>query len=106
MGATQVFVVIFATASAAVSIVAIWRVASASASRYKLLWIAGSLFGFAGFATTFNPPGDLYLHFGIQVPVLMIWRFSGGTVVLKALFPVVAVVALVRLHSVGSRPHQ
>jgi len=106
MGGSQVFVVIFAVASAAVSVLAVWRVANASGVRYKPLWIAGSLFGFVGFATSFKPPGDLYLQFGIQIPVLMIWRIGGGTVVLKALFPVVAAVALQRHHSFGSRPDE
>jgi hypothetical protein len=103
VGGTQIFVIAFALASAVVSLLAVWRVAKAEGLTYKWLWIAGSLFGFTGFATTFDPPGDLYLQFGIQIPVLMIWRVGGGTVVLKALFPFVALIALVRAKSFEKR---
>jgi hypothetical protein len=104
MGASQVLVITFAVASAAVSVAAVWRVARAPALRYKVLWIVGSLFGFAGFATTIAPPGDLIFQFGDQEPVHIILRVGGGTVVLKALFPFVAVVALVRAKSFEKRP--
>lgn len=96
MSASQIFVIIFAVISAAVSAAAIWRVATASDVRYRLLWIVGSLFGFAGFATTINDRGDLYLEVGIQIPVLLMTAAGDGGVFLKALFPVVAAAALVK----------
>lgn len=106
MGGVQVFVVIFAIVSLAVSVLAVWRVAIAPEARYKPLWIVGSLFGFFGFATSFNPPGDLYLEYGIQIPVLMTWMTGGGDVVVKAMFPVVAAIALMTFHSPGGRPNE
>ena len=95
MSGSQIFVVVFAMVSLAVSILAIWRVARASGVRYKPLWIVGSLFGFVGVATRFDTTDDLYLQFGIQIPVLMWMTFSDGSI-LKALFPLVAAIALVK----------
>ena len=103
MSGSQLFVGIFAIVSVAVSALAIWRVATASGVRYKPLWIVGSLFGFVGFATNLSSPGDLYLQFGIQIPVLLIWGTGNGDILLKTLFPVVASVALVRFHSSSNR---
>ncbi|TMJ18670.1 MAG: hypothetical protein E6G92_02180 [Alphaproteobacteria bacterium] len=98
MSGFQLFAGIFAIVSIAASALAVWRVATAPGAKYKPLWIVGSLFGFVGFATTLNAPGDLYLQFGIQIPVLLIWRIGGGGILLKTLFPLVAIVALVRFH--------
>jgi hypothetical protein len=104
MSGSQIFVGIFAFVSVIVSASAIWRVATASGITYKPLWIAGSLFGFVGFATSLSHPTDLYLQFGIQVPVLTMWMTGSGDLILKALFPVVAVAALIKAHSSSGRP--
>ena len=106
MGGSQLFVGIFAIVSVALSALAVWRVATASDVSYKPFWIVGSLFGFVGFATTLSSPGDLYLQFGIQIPVLMIWKTGSGDILLKTLFPFVALVALVRFHPPRSRPDE
>lgn len=106
MSWTQVFLVIFSIASVVVSVYAIWCVSRASEVTYKPLWIIGSLFGFLGFATTFNSPGDLYLQVGIQIPVLSIFWVGTGETVLKAMFPVVAIVAIVKCHSPGDSPNE
>lgn len=99
MSGVQIFVGIFAIVSTALSVLAIWRVATSSLS-YKLLWIIGSAFGFIGVATDFGQSGDLYLQFGIQIPVIMIfWLFPGGGPIMKAMFPIIAVAALVKCHS-------
>jgi hypothetical protein len=95
MSGSQLFVAVFAILSLAISIWAVWRVARAPELRFKPLWIVGSLLGFVGFATDFGSAGDLYLTFGIQIPVLRFWIIGGGHAVVHALFPVVAVIALV-----------
>ncbi len=102
MSGSQVVVGVFAVVSLAVSVLAIWRVANASGVKYKALWILGSLCGFVGVATRFDVADDLYLQFGIQIPVLM-WMTGSGGSVLKALFPFVAAVALVKFHPSRSR---
>lgn len=96
MSGSQIFVVIFAIVSAAVTVLAIWRITKACEVRYKSLWVIGSLFEFVGFATSLGVPGDLYMQFGIQIPVLMMRTTDTGALVLKALFPVMAAVALVK----------
>jgi hypothetical protein len=103
MNGYQIFVGLFAVASLAVSLLAIWRIAKTSGAKFKALWIAGSLFGFAGVATTFPTASDLYLQFGIQIPVLM-WMTGSGGSILKALFPVVAGIALLKFRP--SRPRE
>lgn len=97
MSASQIFVSVFAIASVALSVVAIWRIATSSI-RYKPLWIVGSTFGFVGVATDFGQSGDLYLQFGVQIPVVLVfWLLDAGPIV-KAMFPFVAVAALVKCH--------
>lgn len=98
MSGSLVFVGLFAIMSVVTCVLAIWRVANAPAAKYKPLWIIGSLFGFVGFASSSDYNGDLYLQFGIQIPVLILWMTSSGDLVLKALFPIVAAVALVKFH--------
>jgi hypothetical protein len=99
MGGSQVFVGVFAIVSVALSVAAIWRVAKTPGVSYKALWMVGSLFGFVGAATSWSAPGDLYLEFGIQIPVIMILTFPDGGTILKTMFPFVAVAALVKCHS-------
>ena len=101
MNGSQVFVGIFAVISVIVSGFAVWRLATTSHVKYKPLWIVGSLFGFVGFATPFSTLGDLYLQLGIQIPVVwVLWSGNGDTAVF-ALFPVLAVAALAKLHASG-----
>jgi len=99
---SQVVAGVFAVVSLAVSVLAIWRVANASGVKYRALWILGSLCGFAGVATRLDAADDLYLQFGMQIPVLM-WMTGSGGSVLKASFPFLAAVALVKFHPSGSR---
>jgi hypothetical protein len=104
MSGVQIFVGVFAIVSVALSVLAIWRVATSSLS-YKLFWIIGSAFGFVGVAADFGHSGDLYLQFGIQIPVIMIfWLLPGGGPIVKAMFPFIAAAALVKRHSCQSAP--
>jgi len=76
----------FAIVSVALSVLAIWRIAKSSLS-YKPLWIIGSAFGFVGVAADFGHSSDLYLQFGIQIPVIRIfWLLPGGGPIVKAMF--------------------
>lgn len=76
-------------------------VATTRGLRYKLWWIIGSLFGFVGFAIDMKQPGDLFMQVGVQVPVVSImWIGHGQHVLLKALFPIVALVAMVKASQV------
>lgn len=93
---TLVFVIAFGIGSMLVSALGAWRAGSAPDVKYRLLWVAGSLFGFFGFATSFGIPSDLYLHFGIQIPVISVLWTSPDVGIVKVLFPIVALVALLR----------
>ena len=104
MSGAQIVVGMFAIVSVTLSVLAICRVATSRLS-YKLLWIIGSAFGFVGVAADFGHPGDLYVQFGIQIPVIMIfWLFPGGGPTVKAMFPFIAVAALAKYHSSRSGP--
>lgn len=96
MSVTQIFVGIFAIVSVAVTVAAIWRVVKTPRLGYKPLWILGSLFGFVGVATPWRFAGDLYLQFGIQIPVILVSAFPGGGAIVTAMFPLVAVAVLIR----------
>jgi hypothetical protein len=91
----QLFVGLFGLACVAVSLLAVWRVARAPNMRLKLLWIAGSLFGFVGLAVDGSAPNALIVQFGLQVPVVMVSRVGlEGPWAVKALFPLIALAAI------------
>ena len=97
MSLFQLFVGLFGLGCLVVSLLAMWRVAKAPAMRFKPAWILGSLIGFLGFAVNGSAPNDLILQVGIQVPVVMVSRVGpDGPWLVKALFPLIAVAALVR----------
>ena len=103
MSGSQIFVLIFAILSVAVSAVAVWLAVKAPDLRFKPLWIIGSLFGFVGFATNFGSAGDLYLQVGVQIPVISVrWSGRGDTSVF-ALFPALAAATLAKLHSISKQ---
>jgi hypothetical protein len=97
MTGLQMFVGSFGLAALAVSILAVRRILKSPHMRYKPLWIVGCLFGFVGFGLNWSAPGDLFFVFGAQIPfVRVLWTAGNGAVVIKAMFPVVAIVALER----------
>jgi hypothetical protein len=101
---TQIFVVCFAIVSASVSAVAIYRVWNSPRFQNRFLWTAGCLLGFVGFALDPRAEGDLLLHFGVQIPVVILKWGSVKGLTLKALFPIIAAVALARASSGESQP--
>ncbi|MES3056032.1 hypothetical protein O6V14_10365 [Sphingomonas faeni] len=98
MSGSQIFVVVFAAVSIGVSLVARWHVSKISGLKGKPFWIAGSLVGFGGFTTSLSLPGDLYISFGLQIPVVMLLTKASAGTVIKAMFPFIAVVALAKCH--------
>lgn len=64
---------------------------------FKPLWIIGSMVGLVGLGIDWTRPADLFLQFGIQIPFI---RYSelpnSGSILLKTLFPVIALVAIYR----------
>ena len=97
MSITVAFVFVFAAICVFVTglaIILIWKMTDYP---NKPLWIAGCLFGFVGFGLNPASGDDLLMHFGIQIPVVYgLWSSVEG-LSLKAMFPVIAAVALSRL---------
>jgi hypothetical protein len=79
---------------AVVSALAIYRVWRSPWFEKKVLWTVGCLLGFVGFAVDPRAEGDLLLQFGVQIPVVILKWSSVKGLTLKALFPVIAAVAL------------
>lgn len=97
MSGLRVFVGSFGLIALAVSLWAVWRTVKSPQMRYKPLWIVGSLFGFAGFSMNWSSPGHLFMLVGIQIPVVIAFKVVGtGYVFVKTMFPLIAVVALVK----------
>jgi hypothetical protein len=94
MTGSQLFVSFFGLISLVASIWAIWCVAR-SKIHYKAVWIVGSLFGFVGVGLNWTQPGDLIFLFGVQIPPVMVFKvLATQFVIVKAQFPIVALVAL------------
>lgn len=104
MSFTQIFVVCFAILCAIVSAVAIYRVWRSPRFQKKFLWTVGCLVGFVGFGVDPRAQGDLLFHFGLQIPVFILNWSSFKGLTLKALFPIIAVVALGKASSGESQP--
>jgi hypothetical protein len=95
VNASQIAVVLFGLLSGTMCLWAIIVIVRSPRLRFKPLWLAGSLFGFAGLAIDWTAPGDLYFLVGIQIPVVNLFKLGAtGPVIVKALFPVVAAIAL------------
>jgi hypothetical protein len=55
----------------------------------------GSLFGFVGVGLNWTQPDDLILLFGVQIPPVVVFKvLATQFVIVKAQFPIVALVAL------------
>jgi hypothetical protein len=96
MSGYQLLVTLFGLISLAASIWAIWCVAR-SKIRYKAAWIIGSLLGFVGLGLNWTKPEDLILLVGVQIPPVVVFEvLATQFVIVKAQFPLVAVVALAK----------
>lgn len=94
MSGYQMLVTLLGLVSLAISVWAIWSVAKSNI-RYKAAWIAGSLFGFVGLGVNWTKPDDLFFLFGVQIPPVMVLKIlATQLVIVKAQFPIVALVAL------------
>ena len=92
--------VLFLLAAAITMVVAIVTIIRSRHLRYKPLWLIGSLFGFVGLGIDWTIADDLYLQMGIQIPILNLQYFPPVEgMVLKTLFPVIALVAIVKERS-------
>jgi hypothetical protein len=91
------FVMVFAGACVFVMGLAILGIWKTTDHPNKFLWIVGCLFGFVGFGLAPESGNDLLMHFGLQIPVVHGKWSSAEGLTLKAMYPVVAVVALSRL---------
>ena len=94
---TVAFVFIFAAVCILVTGMAIIGILKTPDHPNKLLWIVGCLVGFVGFGVAPASGNDLLMNFGLQIPVVNARWSSVEGLTLKAMFPVVAVVALSRL---------
>jgi len=91
----QLAVALFALLSSAVCLWAIVVILRSPHLRFKPLWLAGSLFGFAGLGIDWSHPDDLVLLYGIAIPVVMTFKVvATGQIIVRAYFPVVAAIAL------------
>jgi hypothetical protein len=92
---SQIAVVLFGLLSIAVCLWAVVVIIRSPRLRFKPLWLIGSLFGFAGLGLDWTRPDDLTLLFGISIPVVNVYELGAtGPAIVKALFPVVAAIAL------------
>lgn len=94
MSGYQLAVSLFGLISLLTSGWAVWCVVRSKIG-YKVAWIAGSLLGLVGFGVNWTKPDDLILLFGIQVPPFTVFKVvATQMVIVKVMFPVVALVAL------------
>ena len=94
MNGYQLFVSFFGLLSVAVSAWGVWSVAKAE-MRCKPVWNLHCLFGFIGFGINWTDPEKLILVFGVAIPPISVFKvLPTGPVIVKMLFPVIALVAL------------
>jgi hypothetical protein len=100
MSASQLVVLVFALFVAVLSLSSVVAIIRSPHMRAKPLWIIGSLFGFIGLGMSWTSSSDLFLLFGVTVPVVMIFKvLPAGPVIVKTGFPFVAAVALAKARS-------
>lgn len=94
---TEIFVVAFAALCIFLSGLAVFRLWKATDFPSRTLWIVGSLAGFVGFAVEPKMQSDLLLTFGVQLPLVQGTWSSAEGLRLKAFFPILAVIALLKI---------
>ena len=92
----QIIVLMFALFAIGIDVWAIVAIVRAPGVRYRPLWIVASLVGFIGLGIDWSQADDVYLLFGIMVPVVSVFAV-GGHLIVKTGFPIVAAVALVEM---------
>ncbi len=97
---TVAFVIAFSAVCLLLTGIAIIRIWKTTDHPNKILWSFGCLLGFVGFGVAPASGNDLLMHFGVQIPVVYGKWSSVDGLSLKAMFPVVAIVALSRLSRV------
>lgn len=98
MNGSQIFVLIFAMLAVAISLWSIVVVIRSPGFKLKPLWLIGCLFGFMGVGINWTTPDDIIMLFGVTIPVVIVFKvMATGQVILQAGFPVVSVVALVKV---------
>lgn len=76
------------------ALIAIWK---SKELTWKPLWAIGALVGFVGLGIDWNSADDLWIQVGLQIPVYSFMVFSDGNAAVKSLFPVIALVAIIRV---------
>lgn len=88
---------ILGLAAVATSAWAIWCVWKSPLAHYKVLWTICCLLGFIGFKANWTTPDDLFLSIGIKIPPISAAAYPGtGQIIVEAMFPIIAVVALIK----------
>ncbi|WP_426265486.1 hypothetical protein [Sphingomonas sp. PWP1-2] len=94
MNVSQILVVLFAVIAASFSIWSVTVVIRYPIFKLKPLWVIGCLFGFIGLGINWTTPDNLFLIFGITIPVVTVFKVATGQVIVKTGFPIVSAVAL------------
>ncbi|WP_395331215.1 hypothetical protein WBP06_01665 [Novosphingobium sp. BL-8H] len=95
----QLIFIPFALASIGLSGWAIVAIVRSKTLRWKPAWIVGSLLGTGGLGINWSQPDDIILLLGLMVPPLMVFKVLPlGPVLAKAGFPVIAMIALGKVH--------
>lgn len=96
----QLIVLLCSVFSALLSLTAIWMVIRSPDLKLKPLWILGSLIGFVGLGINWTVPDDIVLQFGFSIPPVRIFKIlANDHVVVQALFPIVALLAILKVTS-------
>ena len=91
----QIIIVGFGCVCVALMVLAVIEIYKSADFRYKPLWYLAVLFGFFGISIVWNQPDDLLFSVGIQIPPVHVYKLvNGDAIVVKIMFPVVAVIAL------------
>jgi hypothetical protein len=105
MNALQIVIVLFALLVSAIDVLAVIVIARSKVLKYKPVWIIFSLCGFVGLGINWSRPDDIFLQFGIQIPVIQVLYFiQARELAVKVMFPIVAIVALIREQTAAGQP--
>lgn len=107
MNVYQLVVAVFGLACIGVSGWAVVAVAKSPTLRWKPAWIVGSLIGTGGLGINWTQPDDIIVLMGLMVPPVMVFKvLPFGPVLVKTGLPVIAMIALGKVHSPLEHPVQ
>jgi hypothetical protein len=97
MNIFQIFAALISTIAVLICLISIVMVVKSHSLKFKPLWVVGCLCGVAGIRINWTTADDIFLHVGIMIPLVSIWKIvATGQIIVSAAFSPVALIVFAK----------